>query len=141
MDGKTFKLDIVAPDRVIYKGEVSSFSAPGEMGAFQVLYNHAPLLSSLAVGEMKVVDANGILSRYATTGGFVEVRNNRVLALVDAAERADNIDIDRARKAQERALERIKSRHPDVDIDRAKFALVRAINRIKVSERTHEEIV
>jgi F-type H+-transporting ATPase subunit epsilon len=138
MDEKTFKLDIVAPDRILYKGHVYSFSAPGEMGAFQVLYNHAPLLSSLVVGEIKFTDEQNITTYYATSGGFVEVRENRVLALVDTAERADEIDIERAKQSRDRALQRIKSREIGLDAERAKRSLERANNRIKVAHRIHE---
>ncbi len=138
MDEKTFKLDMVAPDRIVYKGRVRSFSSPGELGAFQVLYNHAPLLSSLVVGEIKFTDEDGSTKYYATSGGFVEVRENRVLALLDAAERADEIDIDRARESKKRALDRIKSRASDLDMARAKRSLERANNRLKVAQRTTE---
>jgi len=138
MNDKTFKLDIVAPDRVVYKGRVRSFSAPGELGAFQVLVNHAPLLSSLDVGEVKFTDEDGNIEYFATSGGFVEVRDNRVLALLDAAEQADEIDVDRAQESRNRALERIKSRASGINIERAKRSLERANNRLKVAQRTKE---
>ncbi len=138
MNDKTFKLDIVAPDRVVYKGRVRSFSAPGELGTFQVLVNHAPLLSSLVVGEVKFTDEDGNIEYFATSGGFVEVRDNRVRALLDAAERADEIDVDRAQESRNRALERIKSRASDTNMARAKRSLERANNRLKVAQRTKE---
>jgi F-type H+-transporting ATPase subunit epsilon len=138
MAEKIFKLDIVAPDRILYKGRVQSFSAPGELGAFQVLYNHAPLLSSLVPGEMKFTDEHGNTVYYATSGGFVEVRDNRVLALVDTAERAEDIDSQRAKDSRKRAVERIKSRKSDIDSDRARRSLARAINRLRVARRAKE---
>jgi F-type H+-transporting ATPase subunit epsilon len=136
MDEKLFRLDIITPDRVVYRGQVKSFTAPGDLGSFQVLYNHAPLLSSLSVGEMKFVDSGDNVVYYSTSGGFVEVRNNRVLALVQTAEQSDEIDVTRAKEAKERAEKRIKDRKPETDIERAKVALTRAVNRIKVSART-----
>jgi len=138
MDENTFKLDIVAPDRILFKGLVSSFSAPGEIGAFQVLYNHAPLLSTLVTGEMKYTGENGETVFYAVSGGFVEVRDNRVLALVDTAERAEEIDVERARKSQERALERMKTRKSGIDLERVKRAFTRATNRLKIAQRIKE---
>jgi len=141
MEEKTFALDIVAPDRIVYKGRVRSFSAPGELGAFQVLYNHAQLLSSLVTGEIKFTDEDGMTVYYATSGGFVEVRNNKVLALVDAAERSDEIETDRANESKKRALERIKSRKSDLDLTRAKRSLERANNRLKVAQRVTEASV
>lgn len=140
MDEKTFKLDIVAPDRILFKGLVRSFSAPGEIGAFQVLYNHAPLLSTLVTGEMKYTGENGETVFYAVSGGFVEVRDNRVLALVDTAERAEEIDIERARKSQERAIKRMKSRESGIDTVRAKRAFTRATNRLKIAQRVKEGV-
>ncbi len=141
MDEKNFKLDIVAPDRILYKGRVQSFSAPGELGAFQVLYNHAPLISSLVPGEIKFTDEQGDTAYYAVSGGFVEVRDNRVLALVDAAEKAEDIDVERAKKSRERALERIKSRKTDIDFERAGKSLERANNRLRVAQRLRENAV
>lgn len=140
MDDKIFKLDIITPDRVLYKDMVRSFSAPGEMGAFQVLYNHAPLMASLVPGEMKFSDDRGNTVYYATSGGFVEVRDNRVLALVDTAEKADEIDVDRARQSRDRAVERIKSRKSEVDMERAQRSLRRAINRLRVAQRARENV-
>lgn len=141
MDEKNFKLDIVAPDRILYKGRVNSFSAPGEVGAFQVLHNHAPLISSLVPGEMKFTDEQGDTAYYAVSGGFVEVRDNRVLALVDAAEKAGDIDVERAKKSRERALERIKSRKTEIDFERARRSIERANNRLRVAQRVHEDAV
>lgn len=138
MAEKSFKLDIVTPDRILFKGRVVSFSAPGELGAFQVLYNHAPLLSSLVPGEMKFTDEQGSTVYYATSGGFVEVRDNRVLALVDTAERAEDIEIERAKESRLRAIERIKSRKSDIDMERAQRSLNRAINRLRVARRAQE---
>lgn len=138
MDDKKFKLDIIAPDRILYKGRVQSFSAPGENGAFQVLYNHAPLLSSLVPGEMKFTLDQGTTVYYATSGGFVEVRDNRVLALVDTAEKAEDIDVQRAQESRKRAIERLKSRKADIDAERAHQSLARAINRLRVAGRVRE---
>ncbi len=130
---KAFKLEIVTPQRTVFKGEVQSVSAPGAMGGFQVLVHHAPLLSSLRIGEVKILDPAGSESRYATSGGFLEVKKNVVTLLAETAEKAEEIDVARAKAAQERSLARLKERSSNVDVDRARLALQRAINRLKTA--------
>ena len=71
MADKSYKLEIVTPKKVVFSGDVLSFSAPGVLGGFQVLRSHAPLLSNISVGEVKVVDLEGKEFRYATSGGVV----------------------------------------------------------------------
>jgi F-type H+-transporting ATPase subunit epsilon len=134
MADKLFHLEIVTPRRVVYAGDVESFSAPGVMGGFQVLHSHAPLLSAISVGEVKLRSADGHEARYATSGGFVEVRDNKVVVLAETAERADEIDQDRAKAAQDRARKRLHEREKETDLDRARIALFRALNRLKVAQ-------
>ncbi len=133
MSDKVLNLEIVTPRRVVFKGSVSSFSAPGAMGAFQVLYNHAPLLSSLKIGEVKIRDIKGNEFRYAISGGFVEVRGNHILLLAETAERLDEIDIERAKASRDRARKRMSERKPDIDFERAQTAFYRAVNRLKIA--------
>ena len=132
MASKNFKLDIVTPTKTVFSGEVQSFSAPGVAGGFQVLFNHAPLLSSITVGQVKIIDPAGSESRYATSGGFVEVNGNQVILLAETAERSDEIDVQRAEKAKERAAERLQQKER-VDEERARVALARALNRLKIA--------
>ncbi|MEX0602800.1 MAG: F0F1 ATP synthase subunit epsilon [Bacteroidota bacterium] len=133
MDAHTFDLEIVTPRKVLFKGTVASFSAPGVVGGFQVLYNHAPLLSAITVGEVKVIDQAGKESFYATSGGFVEVRENRVVLLAETAERKEDIDVARAAAARDRAVSRLEEKHIETDIERARAAMHRALNRLKIS--------
>lgn len=135
MAGKSFKLEIVTPKKVVFSSDVQSFTAPGTNGSFQVLVNHAPFLSSIAIGEVKLTDASGVTWRYATAGGFVEVKNNHVVMLAESAERSDEIDVARAEKAKERAQQRLASHDPDIDIERARLALHRAMNRLRVAQK------
>jgi F-type H+-transporting ATPase subunit epsilon len=135
MADKNFKLEIVTPKKIVYSGEVQSFTAPGVVGSFQVLYNHAPLLSAVGVGEVKLRDSQGNEMRYATSGGFVDVVKNSVTMLAETAERADEIDVQRAQAAKERATKRIAERSTDINIDRARIALMRAINRLKIAQQ------
>jgi F-type H+-transporting ATPase subunit epsilon len=132
---KSFKLDIVSPTRVVFSGDVTSVSLPGAMGGFQVLYGHAPLLSSLLVGRLRLRTPEGAEVLYATAGGFVEVRKNVVTVVVESAERADEIDLERARRSAGRAQERLKVHASDIDVPRAEASLARALNRVRVAER------
>ena len=127
-------VEIVTPDKVAYKGEVKSINIPGTKGNFQVLYNHAPLMSSFEVGIIKIEDETGNSTNYATSGGTVEVLNNKIIVLAETFESKENIDIKRAEEAADRAKKRLKkeSGETEIDIARAEFALKRAVNRIKL---------
>ncbi|MCL4538101.1 MAG: F0F1 ATP synthase subunit epsilon [Bacteroidetes bacterium] len=131
----TFRLEILTPQKSVFSGEVESFTAPGESGSFQVLRNHAPLLSSIAAGEVRLVDQSGDEFIYSTSGGFVEVNHNKANFLADTLEKKEEIDIERARQAKARAEERLKKNEAGTDIARAQAALLRALNRLKVAER------
>jgi len=111
MADKSFHLEIITPRRVVFKGEVTRFSAPGAAGGFQVLHSHAPLLSSLKIGEVKITDVSCAEFHYAVSGGFAEVR---------------------AKAARDRAQKRIAEKKSEIDFERAKFALYRALNRLKI---------
>ena len=128
MTDKTFHLEIVTPKRIVFKGEVTSFSAPGVDGGFQVLHSHAPMLAIVKIGQVKLSDANGTEFHYAISGGFVEVgypndryivlcrqfakrskqgSNFRVLVAVNAAQIGSNwIDDDGGNVAKFRQLDR-----------------------------------
>lgn len=135
MADKAFKLEIVTPKKIVFSGDVVSFSAPGVVGGFQVLKSHAPLLSNIAIGEVKLVDTSGLELRYATSGGFVEVHENKVMMLAETAERSDEIDVSRAEAARDRARKRLAEKVADTDSDRARLALFRAMNRLKVADQ------
>ena len=135
MADKAFRLEIVTPKKVAFSGDVTSFSAPGVVGGFQVLKSHAPLLSNIAVGEVKLVDLAGNESHFATSGGVVEVHDNKVIMLAETAERSDEIDVARAEAARDRARKLLADKKADVDFDRARLALFRALNRLKVANQ------
>ncbi len=130
-----FELEIVTPQKKEFSGNVESVSCPGEQGRFQVLHNHAPFLSTLAIGVVKIIDEQGTEWRYAVSGGVAQVFHNRMQLLADTAERADHIDVTRAEHAQQRAEERLRQRGEEIDEDRARAALLRAINRLKVAQK------
>ena len=118
--------------------------APGTEGELGILPHHAPLMTMLKPGELKAKQGDKDLS-LVVTGGFLEVRPDRVIVLADAAERAEEIDLARAEAARKRAQERLE--HPSEELDRARaeYALRRAITRIEVAERrkrrTHGPVV
>jgi F-type H+-transporting ATPase subunit epsilon len=124
-------LEIVTPDRSLVREEVDEVELPGSDGYFGVLPGHAPLLSTLMVGEMWY--RVGQEKRYlAVAGGFVEVLPDRVTVLAQIGERAEDIDVARAEAAKRRAEERLA--HPvDVDPERARFSLAKALVRIQVA--------
>jgi F-type H+-transporting ATPase subunit epsilon len=130
---KPFELQIVTPVRVLFKGQVTSFSAPGVEGGFQVLAGHAPFLSAITTGQVKIKGVDGADTVYAASGGFVEVRDNSVTLLAEAAERADEIDVQRAEASRGRAEKRLESYKLDSDVDRARASLARAMNRLRVA--------
>ena len=123
-------LEIISPDKVIYQDGVDSITIPGSLGGFQVLKNHAPLISTIEVGIVIVKKENE--SQYFTTGGgTIEVLNNKVLILADSMEKVEDINIDRAKQAKERAAERLaKKKEEEINVARAELALKKSINRI-----------
>ncbi len=136
MAERAFKLEIVTPKKVVFSGDVVSFSAPGVAGAFQVLYNHAPLLAAIGVGEAKLREPHGSEIRYATSGGFVDVLHNRVVMLAETADRAEEIDTRQAQEDRDRALKTIAANNSAHDVERAKVELEAALNRIRIAGKS-----
>ena len=129
------KLDIVTAERIVYSEEVDTLIAPGEEGQLGILPHHAPLMTILQAGEL-VVRKGGQEDTLAISGGFLEVRPDRVIVLADSAERAEEIDIDRAEAARKRAEERLRDREvAGLDELRAATALRRAIARLSVADK------
>jgi len=128
----TFQLDIVTPEGLVFSEAIEHLRAPGSEGSFGVLVGHTPFMTSLNVGEV-VVTQNGNERYLATSGGYVEVNPNQTVILAQTAEFAENIDVDRAKSAVDRAKERLAAKPTDLDHERAEAALIRALNRIKVA--------
>jgi F-type H+-transporting ATPase subunit epsilon len=127
-------MDIVTPRGLVFSGIVKSCVAPGIDGEFCVLENHTALLAVLGIGSLRF-DGEGGEKILATSGGFLEVHQNRISVMVETAEWAGDIDQDRAKAAAERARRRLEQKQ-DIDIPRAKLALARALNRLKIASRT-----
>ncbi len=130
----TIKLEIVTPDRVVLSEDVEYVGVPGVMGQFGVLNNHIPFLSALSIGSLYYKKGGG--THYVfVSGGFAEVTGDSITILAESAERAEEIDVERARKAKERAERRLREQRDNIDFNRAKAALMRAIQRINTKER------
>ena len=131
------QLEVVTPDRLVLSESVDIVMAIGSLGEFGILPNHVPFLSPLMAGELRYRKDNQ-LDYMVVTGGFVEVSQNKVTVLAEAAERAREIDLDRAKRAKERAEKRMAlAKSEAVDYIRAEGALRRALLRLKVVERGH----
>ncbi|MCL5056414.1 MAG: F0F1 ATP synthase subunit epsilon [Actinobacteria bacterium] len=129
----TQRLEIVTPEKKVFSGDVRFVVAPGELGQLGFLPNHAPLMSGLKIGLVKV-EQEGKTFKVAVSGGFVEVARNKVTILADSAEREDQINRERAEQAKERAEKRLSEKQSDLDIKRAEMALQRALNRLKAAQ-------
>jgi F-type H+-transporting ATPase subunit epsilon len=129
-------LRIVTPDRQVVRETVSAVSIPGRGGYLGILPGHAPLLTELMAGELTYIHEN--TSHYlALSWGFAEVLPDRVIILVETAERPEEIDMERAQLAEQRAEERLtKFSPPDIDLQRAQAALARALARLQVAGRS-----
>lgn len=129
------KVDIVTAERLVYSEEgVERLIVPGVEGELGVLTLHAPLLTMIQPGVLRIVKG-GDEVEMAITGGFIEVRQNRVTILADAAERAEEIDTVRAEEARRRAQRVLEERISEEDLARAEASLARALARLKVAER------
>lgn len=131
----SFKAQILTPEGSLFNGEVTGVQLPGVMGSFEVKFLHANIISTLEVGEVLVRKANGEEQYYAISGGFVEVYDNTLNLLAEAAEPVEGIDLERAEKARKRAQERLESDDRDIDPKRARKALERAENRIRLASK------
>ncbi|MFH1087917.1 MAG: F0F1 ATP synthase subunit epsilon [Chloroflexota bacterium] len=128
------KVEIVTAERLVYAGDADAVIAPGVQGQLGILPHHAPLMTMLEPGEL-VLRKGGQESYCMITGGFLEVRGDKVVVLADACERCEEIDMERAEAARKRADEMLKSGAPEVDHARAEAALRRSIARLNVAER------
>jgi F-type H+-transporting ATPase subunit epsilon len=131
----SIKIDIVTAERVVYSEEVDTIIAPGVEGQLGILPHHAPLMTTLQAGELRV-RKGGEEDSLAISGGFLEVRPDRVIVLADTAERAEEIDVSRAEAAKQRAEQRLADRRaPGLDSSRCEASLQRAIARLTVAEK------
>ena len=128
----TFQLEIVTPERKVVDERATDAQIPAKNGYIGVLPGHAPLITELAVGEI-VYHSSGGEEHLAVAWGFAEVLPDKVTILAETAERAEEIDVARAKEAKQRAEQHLHSMNPETDFDRALVALERAVVRLEVA--------
>jgi F-type H+-transporting ATPase subunit epsilon len=135
MAGNIF-LEVVTPEKIVVSEDAQIVAAPGSLGEFGVLIGHTPFLTTLKTGIIRFSDAGGQEHFVFVNGGFAEALPDKVTVLAESGERKADIDLERARAAQERAEKRLAEDHSRKDIDfiRAEAALQRALVRIKLAQ-------
>jgi len=129
------QFELVSPERIVYSDDgVEMVIAPGADGELGILPNHAPLLTALGIGELRIRKGEEEES-FAVGGGFLEVLANRVIVMADVAELAEEIDVARAEAARERAERRCREAPEGLDMARCQAALRRSSVRLKVARR------
>jgi F-type H+-transporting ATPase subunit epsilon len=129
------KLEVVTPEKSVVDEEAQIVVAPGSLGEFGVLIGHTPFLSTLKLGTIRYKDQSGTERCVFVSGGFVEALPDKVTVLAESAERRCDIDLERVKKALQRAEERLGHKEEvDVDFVRARAALERALHRLKLAQ-------
>jgi F-type H+-transporting ATPase subunit epsilon len=132
-------LEIVTPERLAYSDEVDSVVLPGVEGELGVLPHHAPLVSMLGVGELRI-RKGGSEEAFAIVGGFLQVRPDKVVVMAETADLASEIDLEKAQEARREAERALETGYTEgVDLSIARAALQQALLRIRVAERRHRE--
>ncbi|MGI8316625.1 F0F1 ATP synthase subunit epsilon [Halobacillus mangrovi] len=129
----TLTVSVVTPDGPVLEDAFEMVSCKAESGELGILPGHIPMVAPLTISAVRL-KGDGKSDRIAVSGGFLEVRPDKVTILAQSAEKPSEIDIDRARKAKERAERRLQDKQADIDFKRAELALKRAINRLDVFE-------
>jgi F-type H+-transporting ATPase subunit epsilon len=133
------QLEIVTPERAVYAEEVDAVTCPGIEGELGVLPHHAPLLSTLGVGELRI-RKGGEEEYFAIAGGFVQVRPDKVVVMAELADLSSEIDLEAAEQARNEAQRAIQQGFDEpADLARARATMERALLRIRVAERRHRE--
>ncbi len=135
----SIRLEIVTPERLVYADDVDAVAVPGVEGELGVLPHHAPLITTLGLGELRI-RKGGQEDHFAIIGGFLQVRPDKVVVMAETADLASEIDLELAQEARreaERALE--TGYHEGADLAAARASLQQALLRIRVAERRHRE--
>ncbi|HAE42672.1 MAG TPA: F0F1 ATP synthase subunit epsilon [Clostridiales bacterium] len=130
-----FMLEIVTPERLFFDGEVEMVIARGVEGDIGILKGHEPFVTPLQIGTIKI-KIDGQFKLAAISQGYMQVTKDKVVILVDTAEWPEEIDVNRAEKARERAEKRLQQKTADLDILRAEIALKKATTRLGVAKMT-----
>jgi len=128
---KTLTVSVVTPDGPVLEDQFDMVSCKAESGELGILPNHIPLVAPLSISAVRLKRESKV-EKLAITGGFLEVRPDKVTILAQSAEKPENIDIQRAREAKQRAESRLQAQQDHIDFHRAELALKRAMNRLDV---------
>jgi F-type H+-transporting ATPase subunit epsilon len=133
------QLEIVTPEKLAYQGEVDSVQLPGSEGELGVLPHHAPLISTLGAGELRL-RKSGEEEVFAIVGGFLQVLPDKVVVMAETADMASEIDLEKAQEARRQAEQALESGYVEgADLAAARASLQAALLRIRVAERRHRE--
>ncbi|MCM3693069.1 F0F1 ATP synthase subunit epsilon [Neobacillus niacini] len=131
---KTIEVSVVTPNGPVYESDVEMVITKAQSGELGILPGHIPMVAPLAIGVVRMKKNGKEQDLIAVSGGFLEVRPDKVTILAQAAEKAEDIDVERALRAKERAEQRMRDQKvEDIDFRRAELALQRAINRLTVT--------
>jgi F-type H+-transporting ATPase subunit epsilon len=132
---KLMSIDIVTPEKKIFEGKIRSMEAPGIDGEFGVLPEHAPFATVLAPGVVELVSEDGKKELMAVSGGYVEVTREKIILLVETAERPEEVDVETLKRRKEEKEKMLKAKDKnDVDYDSIQIALIKEISRLKAAE-------
>ncbi|MEK6559447.1 MAG: ATP synthase F1 subunit epsilon [Planctomycetota bacterium] len=132
---KTFKIEVITPEKVVYDDTVQSITAEGTEGSFGVLADHADMIAELQTGILTISDVNNKTVRFALDGGFVEILSNNVIVLTDTCTKEGEVDVEKAmaeKASAEKALLKVGS---DVEKEKAKVALKHATTLLKLANK------
>ena len=135
----TLQLKIVTPERLLVDEQVEEVEIPGKSGYLEALPQHAPLITELDAGEISYKKGGGTVVRLAVGWGFAEVLPDKVTILAQAAERAEEINVERAQQAKARAEQALREGKPDLDYDETLAALKRADVRLQVAGKKEQK--
>ncbi len=135
-EAKQIHLEIATPQRLIFQGDVLSVTVPGTKGPFQILWQHAPIISTLEPGLVKVVNSDGSTFWYAVSNGFVNVQNNQISVCVEHALAPEEIDINKV----EKQIDELRRELKEAKSDRMKEKISFEISKFKAYKQLYEKV-
>ena len=127
----SFDAQLLTPEGALFEGEVFSVQLPGSQGSFQVLHDHAPIVSTLQIGRITILTSKNNEIHYAVSGGFIEMNDNKLTILAEKAEEAGEIDLAEAEKERDEAKKKLKE--TTFNREEAERELAKAENRVKIA--------
>lgn len=131
---KRINLQVITPEKIFFKGDVISVTVKGSEGYLGIYYDHTPLVTPLLPGVLSIRCGEEEIKKASMAQGLVEVRPEKVIVLIDAVEWPEEIDIERAQKARERAEKRLEQSDKNIDVLRVRLALQRSLTRIRIAK-------